>query len=282
MILVRIGDEEIRLDPEEWEIWVQNGWVPPLARVRMPGGEWMVAHELEDYRGLVRRSRETVPPRAVPPEAHLGKILFPRGSFSALEILVLVNLAVTAVLMVAWRNMYLLNLTKWASVWWHAVHDSGAFWWWIPTMFLHIGPSHLLSNMVGLVAGAGAVEFLLGRRWTFVVYLATGLGGAVVSYLGHGRPPLAVGASGAVLGLVGCAASFMLRRNRLFTYRQRWKTKRIYAPLVVLLVLPSVAYADYLGHTGGLVTGLLLGLVLPPHPRILELARGAAEEPASD
>ena len=71
---------------------------------------------------------------------------------------------------------------------------------------------------------------------------------------------------------MGCTATFVFRRYGLFTYRQKWKARRVYGPLFVALVLPSVLNADYYAHLGGLVTGLILGFLIPPHARVRELA----------
>jgi rhomboid protease GluP len=136
--------------------------------------------------------------------------------------------------------------------------------------------------MISLLGAAGSVEFLMGRRWAFGAYVITGVAGMVLSYLGHDGPPLSIGASGAVFGLVGCTVTFIVRRYRMFSYRQRWKARRVYLPLFLVLFLPSLLQADYLGHTGGLLAGLILGAVIPPHRRVRDLSeRGAAAEAAA-
>ena len=84
---------------------------------------------------------------------------------------------------------------------------------------------------------------------------------------------ISVGASGAIFGLAGVMAMFLLRYYRRFSPRQRWRARRIYGPLVVLLVLPALIQADYYAHIGGFLTGLLLGAWVPVDPagdRLLE------------
>jgi len=126
--------------------------------------------------------------------------------------------------------------------------------------------------MVALLVAAGTVEFLVGGRWTLAAYLVTGLGAAWVSYVGHDAPPLSIGASGAILGLLGCTVSFIIRRRHMFNYAQAWKVWRVYVPLFVLLLLPVLVNADVHAHVGGFACGLVLGPWLPPHARIRELA----------
>lgn len=196
------------------------------------------------------------------------EILFPRKGISSTELLLAVNLVVAAVLVIAWGPEYRNSLYEHAVGWWHAVRENGAYGWFAPTLFLHVGLGHLASNMIALVAAAGAAEFLVGGRWTLAAYLITGLAGAWVSYAGHQAPPLSVGASGAIFGLLGCTASLIIRRRSLFNYAQRWKVWRVYVPLFLLLFVPSIVRADLWGHAGGFASGLLLGLWLPPHPRV--------------
>ena len=216
-------------------------------------------------------SRRDVKARGARSDSGLRAILFPARGLSATELLLIANILVAAALFVAWRGDYGTTIRAVTAGWWHAVRDEGAYAWIIPTIFMHAGASHLASNMIALLAGASAVEFLTGSRWTLLAYVLTGLGGAWVSYVGHGTPPLSVGASGAIFGLLGCAVSFIVRRRPAFNYAQRWKVWRVYVPLFVLLFLPVLAKADFHAHAGGFATGLLLGAWLPPHPRVHQL-----------
>ena len=200
------------------------------------------------------------------------EVLFPKRGVSATEVLLGINLIVAAALFLAWGKDYGANLLHAAVGWWSAVRVDHAYAWWVPTLFLHAGPSHLARNMVALLIAAGASEFLMGSRWTLVAYLVTGLGGAWVSYTGHAAPPLSIGASGAIFGLLGCTVSFVVRRRRMFNYAQRWKVWRVYVPMFILLLLPALVNADLHAHAGGFASGLILGLWLPPHPRVRELA----------
>jgi len=268
MITLRMDGEEVHLEPEEWRRWVEDGRIPPQAWVLLPGGTWMRAASLPDYRALA----PAPPSPPAGPLASLREVLFPRRGLSATETLILANLVSAGVLIFLLRAAYLPTIRTWTTGWWYAVGADRAYWWWIPTLFLHAGARHLIYNMIALVITAGAVEFLAGRFWTYAVYLVGGTVGMVVSYAGHGNPPLSIGASGAIYGLAGAAVVLLLRRRRLFTYRQRWKTWRVYVPLFLVLALPSLLQADYWGHSGGLLGGLLLGLFVPPHRRVRELA----------
>jgi membrane associated rhomboid family serine protease len=202
------------------------------------------------------------------PTVSLRETLFPKRGISATELLLALNMIVAAVLFAAWGRDYYPTLRHDTVGWWHAVRAERAYGWFLPTIFLHAGPAHLASNMAALLAASGAVEFLAGGGWALAVYLVTGLVAAWVSYVGHGAPPLSVGSSGAVFGLLGCTVTFIVRRRRMFNYAKRWKVWRVYIPMFVLLFAPSIVNADVHAHTGGFACGMVLGLLLPPHPRI--------------
>ncbi|HYR52422.1 MAG TPA: rhomboid family intramembrane serine protease [Candidatus Dormibacteraeota bacterium] len=208
----------------------------------------------------------------VGPSTGLREVLFPKQGFSATELLLAINLVVAAGLLLAWGRDYGVNLHHWAEVRWGAVRADQAYGWWLPTIFMHVGPGHLTRNMVALLVASGALEFLVGGGWTLAAYLITGLGAAWVSYAGHGAPPLSIGASGAIFGLLGCTVSFIIRRHRMFNYAQRWKVWRVYVPLSILLILPALVNADVHAHVGGFAWGLILGVWLPPHERVRKLA----------
>jgi membrane associated rhomboid family serine protease len=275
VVVIRIQGQETRLGQEEWEIWVRQGRVPPTALVLLEGNGWVRAAELDDYRAHAPRSAW----RAQAPVTSIREVLFPRRGFSATELLLSVNVVVSSVLFIAWGREYGANLRQLVDGWWQAVHAGHAYGFWLPTIFLHAGPGHLLGNMTALLAASGAVEFLAGGRWAIAAYLATGLGAAWASYTGHGAPPLSVGASGAIFGLLGCTISFLLRNRRRFNYAQQWKVWRVYVPMFILLFLPALLNADIHAHAGGFLCGLLLGIWLPPHARIPRLA---AVDPLAD
>jgi rhomboid protease GluP len=211
------------------------------------------------------------PPKRL--ETGPGEVLFPKRGASATEFLLAANLVVAAVLLITWGEGYRTHLRQWMQDAWHAVSAGEEYVRFLPTLFLHVDSRHLAANMVSLLAASGAVEFLAGARWALGTYLATGLAGAVTSYLDRGGPPLSVGASGAVFGLLGCAVAFLVRRRHLFNYAKRWKVWRVYIPLFILVFLPALAHADVSAHAGGFASGLILGAVIPPHPRVAHLGR---------
>lgn len=144
----------------------------------------------------------------------------------------------------------------------------GQYYRLLTSMFLHFGIFHLLLNMYALWIVGGVLEPLLGRARFLALYLVSGLGGGVATYLfapleneqGFLLSPVSAGASGSVFGLF--AAFYILMR------RLRRDTSMITMILVVNLILTFVIREISIwGHLGGMVTGGLIALGLAYAPR---------------
>ncbi|WP_214406698.1 rhomboid family intramembrane serine protease [Pseudonocardia lacus] len=122
-------------------------------------------------------------------------------------------------------------------------------WWRVVTAgFLHIGPVHLVFNMLALYVLGRDLESVLGRGRFLAVYFIAMLGGsAAVMVFDLPRIEVA-GASGAVFGLMGGLA-VVLRRMR-FPLGQ--VVGLIVVNIVISFVIPGISIT---GHLGGLVVG---------------------------
>ncbi len=81
---------------------------------------------------------------------------------------------------------------------------NGSFWTIITAMFLHASASHLFFNMLGLHYFGNVVEEKLGSKSFLLVYFAGGVIGDLF-YCFFTPGPSAVGASGAIFGILGAA-----------------------------------------------------------------------------
>jgi membrane associated rhomboid family serine protease len=127
--------------------------------------------------------------------------------------------------------------------------------WWRPvtSMFLHASLAHVGFNMWALYLFGPALERRYGSIPFAALYLASGLGGsALYQVVGRGNP--AVGASGAIFGLMGALIV------TLYQQRHTRIGRAIFSQLILLLainlalplVIPSIAWE---AHVGGLVAG---------------------------
>jgi membrane associated rhomboid family serine protease len=135
--------------------------------------------------------------------------------------------------------------------------------WWrlITCLFIHQGIIHLLFNMFVLRMLGPATENFYGKARFVLIYFGSGIFASLASLFGHGLATFSVGASGAIMGLLGALAIYGRRRGdamgqALFRQTSIWA-------LMILglgLLLPQFR-TDNWAHAGGLVAGVALGAV---------------------
>lgn len=166
-------------------------------------------------------------------------------------------------------------------------------------VFLHGSLGHLLGNMVFLFVFGYTVEKTLGAGRYLAFYLIAGLGGSLGYTLGNwGSETSAIGASGAVSGLMAMYVMLYGRERIRFFYQFLFYFDYVTAPAIILLPV-WIAHeffqqwygnegVGYMAHAGGLITGALLILWhkyrhpdtkvvvntgAPPDPTAADLAR---------
>jgi membrane associated rhomboid family serine protease len=120
-------------------------------------------------------------------------------------------------------------------------------------MFLHANFQHIFFNMIALLIVGPAVEVLLGKARFLVLYLLAGIGGSVASYLLSPANIFGLGASGAIMGLIGAYIVIGLRR--------RLPIAPVVGLLVINLLIGFTGSIDWRAHLGGLAVGALLAFV---------------------
>ena len=132
-------------------------------------------------------------------------------------------------------------------------------WWRLVTaIFLHAGLLHIGMNMWCLVDLGPEVESLFNTTKFIVLYLATGVAGYVLS-LWWSPGGLSIGASGAIMGLIGILIGASFHHGHLGKeYRsQLWRW-------VIYIAIFGLFFAvDNAAHFGGLIAGLALGYLVP-------------------
>jgi len=132
----------------------------------------------------------------------------------------------------------------------------GEVWRVVTSGFLHAGVIHLLFNMLILFQLGSALEARLGKARFLGLYASPLIGGSIGVMLLQPPTTPAVGASGAVFGLMG-AVVVQARRGR--SPIESSVGGLLVINLVITFVLPGIAIG---GHLGGLVTGLVGGLLV--------------------
>lgn len=131
-------------------------------------------------------------------------------------------------------------------------------WWRVVTaMFLHGGLIHIGFNMMALLQLGPALEELYGSGRYFFLYVLTGAFGFFASSLtGH----FSLGASGAILGLIGALLAVTNKRGGAYMRDLR---SRLISNLVILFAIgffPGMAIDNW-AHGGGLLAGFVLGKI---------------------
>lgn len=125
-------------------------------------------------------------------------------------------------------------------------------WTLITSLFVHANIVHLVLNMWSLIVLGPPLERYLGRTRFLVLYLLSGIGGNVAIDLFSSVG--ALGASGAIFGLLGALVVFARRIGVNVTY-------------LIVIAVANLAFGFYdpqiawQAHVGGLVVGVVVALI---------------------
>ena len=139
----------------------------------------------------------------------------------------------------------------------------GEWWRLLSSMFLHAGLIHLGLNAYVLWIFGNEIEREIGRLETLAVFLVTGVFAGATSFAFAPGFTIAVGASGAIFGLVGAFITYnYLRRHHVMAQaRLRGALTMLVINLIIGFSIPGI---DWRAHVGGLVAGLVAGFAVDP------------------
>ena len=145
-------------------------------------------------------------------------------------------------------------------VWNIGIIKYGEFYRLFTGMFLHANIIHLLFNMYALFIIGSQLEGFLGRSKYTVVYILSGLMGSLLSVALHNDNFSAVGASGAIFGLMGALLYFGYHYR---VYLGSVMHTQIIPIIVINLIIGFVSSGiDNLAHIGGLIGGITITMGL--------------------
>lgn len=126
----------------------------------------------------------------------------------------------------------------------------------VTAMFLHGGLIHIGFNMMALMDLGPAVEEVYGSARFLFLYTVTGAAGFLLSaLLGH----QSVGASGALMGLIGLLIAITTRRGG--AHMQQLRSRLVSWVVSIFVIGFLMAGVDNAAHFGGLAAGFALGKV---------------------
>ncbi len=134
------------------------------------------------------------------------------------------------------------------------------YWRLFTVMFLHADLLHIFFNMYALYLFGYLIENALGR-WRFIaIYFVSGFVASATSYVFADPGVVAVGASGAIFGLLGAWVAYNFRRRNLAANRFQLQWAGFLIGINLLLGL-TISNIDNFAHLGGLVAGIAAGTV---------------------
>ncbi|EOA37577.1 hypothetical protein CARUB_v10011917mg [Capsella rubella] len=157
------------------------------------------------------------------------------------------------------------TLQKMGALEWRKVVQDNEKWRLITSMWLHAGVFHLFTNMFNVIFFGIRLEQQFGFIKIGIVYLISGFGGSILSAL-FLQNSISVGASGALLGLMGAMLSELLINWTIYAN----KLAALFTILFIIainLAIGLLPWVDNFAHIGGFLTGFFLGFVLLIRPQ---------------
>jgi membrane associated rhomboid family serine protease len=180
--------------------------------------------------------------------------------------LIIVNVAVFVLELFAGGSTNPVTLHRLGELDTSSVIFRHQYWRLLTALFLHYGPIHIFFNLFALLLLGPALERQIGAVLFAVCYLVSGIGSSIVvallTRLRLHEPVQLVGASGCIMGVAGTWAGFLLRHRHAPLARKRLRD-------IIVIVLLQIAFdlvtreVSSSAHLGGLLTGFLLGLLVP-------------------
>jgi membrane associated rhomboid family serine protease len=137
----------------------------------------------------------------------------------------------------------------------------------ITHMFVHANFGHLFMNMFGLFLFGRTIEAVLGSKKMFILYFVSGLGAAGLQFLifyFQGTSTLMVGASGAIMGILGAFALMFPNVELMLIFLPIPIKAKYFVPIFMVLELFlgvanfSFDNIAHFAHLGGAIAGFIL------------------------
>jgi membrane associated rhomboid family serine protease len=134
---------------------------------------------------------------------------------------------------------------------------NGEWWRFISPIFIHRGFSHFFFNTLSLILFAPPLELLLKKIKFLLLYLLSGIFANAATFLLMPLSYTHIGSSGAIFGLFGAFAAFLVIKPSLFAKNHQ----KIIFPVVLIALLMTFVQTDVniVSHLTGFACGFLIG-----------------------
>lgn len=230
------------------------------------GGGWFSKGLYHSFvEGLLTSPRETVD--MAPPVVATASFSFPILTTAILAVLCAVFAAEIAFGIGPWTNLLeptIPTLVAFGGLLRRLVLQSGEWYRLLSAPFLHVDAGHLALNGIALFMAGRTLEGLIGRAWFGTLYAVGALAGSLLSLMINPALIVAVGASGAIMGLFAAALVISMHFPP-GAIRMGLQINAAYILIPSLLPLSGALKGhevDYGAHFGGAIGGVLVGLVI--------------------
>ena len=134
----------------------------------------------------------------------------------------------------------------------------------ITATFLHANVSHLFNNMIMLGLVGAIIENYIGHGLFLFLYMLAGIAGNLLSMAYEIRNDLAwlsVGASGAVMGLVGFLVVWIVINRKELVKDKSMLLRLLFLFIFVVDACFFQSGANTIAHLGGFLTGFVIGVL---------------------
>eukprot|EP00903_Cladosiphon_okamuranus_P006775 g6605.t1 len=149
-----------------------------------------------------------------------------------------------------------------------AITQRGQWYRLLTPVVLHGSFTHLAVNSMSFSSVGPVVERVMGKNKFVAVYALSGIAGNVLSCIVNPRTP-AVGASGAIFGMVGAWGAFCLMNESVMGRDNSQRALRNIAQTVMINVVYGMnsSQIDNMGHLGGFLGGAAATFLIGPRLR---------------
>jgi rhomboid protease GluP len=179
-----------------------------------------------------------------------------RAAYRPYVTYVLIGICVVVYLLQAATNYFLhIDIPAALGVKDNTLIMQGQVWRLITPIFLHGSVIHIGFNMYALFFIGPTLERFYGRRRYLALFILSGFGGNVFSFMFS--PYQSLGSSTAIFGLLGAQGVLLYQNREIFGSIARRALSQVILIAVVNLIIGLTPGIDNWGHIGGLIAGTL-------------------------
>lgn len=193
----------------------------------------------------------------------------PRMTVSVLAVCILITLLINGLSFIGY-DIYAVSILL-GAYYKTFILANGEVWRFITSGFVHIDIFHLAMNGIALMNLGSFVERLYGSKRLLLILLNGIFFGSFFVFVGQGNV-LLVGLSGGLYALLGVMLVYLFETGLINQPMIRSQVLRMVFMNILINFLPNISI---LGHLGGLISGVLIGIMFTKKVSWLPLRKHA-------